>query len=514
MPAGSELLSLDPEAVTGQSFGTVTSLALSPSDGSLWIGTEDEGILRIGRNGKRICYTTQSNHLLSNRISQLCFVPSGLLYILYDDGRISAYSSTLGYSHREIISGAITQILAESTEGSLIGASADGKVYRIPETGESVLLGDIREPVAAITCGDDGRLYIAGRDSKAVKSLGGTGVGETVTSSLPEAPTCMIALKGGDLWVGTGQGLYRWREGAWTRYSTENGLVSNRVKSLVWDGREAVLMATPNGIGSMNVSNPDVSKSNVYFVGEPFSCGLNAGADSAVIYFGGAQGLAVVSSDSIPMELPWNVQEDAPKAKDKRGFSFWRFLLFLAFGIAGFGAGYLLSAKRVAGTASSTPSTVQQAIHHTDAPADKTVRRPQNTDENSLDPSAVVPPSREEIFEVIDKLKAGEAPEFSLRVWNMIEDSYTDQAFSVQNIASRLLLSRVHVNRKLQQETGISPSALLKARRMTAARDLMLQGGMTLPQLVQRTGFSSAAFLSTSFKEYYGQSPSELMRQS
>ena len=53
-----EFLSLDPEAVTGESFGFVTAIAKSPSDGSLWIGTEDEGILRIGRKGNRIHYST------------------------------------------------------------------------------------------------------------------------------------------------------------------------------------------------------------------------------------------------------------------------------------------------------------------------------------------------------------------------------------------------------------------------------------------------------------------------
>jgi AraC-like DNA-binding protein len=49
---------------------------------------------------------------------------------------------------------------------------------------------------------------------------------------------------------------------------------------------------------------------------------------------------------------------------------------------------------------------------------------------------------------------------------------------------------------------------------MAAARELMQKGGLTLPQIADKAGFSSAAYLSASFKDYYGQSPSELMRSS
>ncbi|MBR0445250.1 MAG: helix-turn-helix transcriptional regulator [Clostridia bacterium] len=131
-------------------------------------------------------------------------------------------------------------------------------------------------------------------------------------------------------------------------------------------------------------------------------------------------------------------------------------------------------------------------------------------DDGSAAAASTAPPSREEVFEAIERVRRGEVPEFTQRVWQMIEDSYTDPDFSVASVASRLLLTRVHLNRKLQQEIGISPSALIKARRMIAARELMMRGGLTLPQIAEKTGFSSAAYLSASFKDYFGQSPSKL----
>ena len=68
----------------------MTAIAKSPSDGSVWIGTEGDGILRIGRNGKRIRYSSEDNGLLSDEIREMCFVSPSRLYILYKDGSMSA----------------------------------------------------------------------------------------------------------------------------------------------------------------------------------------------------------------------------------------------------------------------------------------------------------------------------------------------------------------------------------------------------------------------------------------
>ncbi len=505
-----EFLSLDPEAVTGHSFGAITAIAVGPSDESLWIGTEDEGILRIGRNGKRIHYSVRSNHLLSDRISQLTFVSPSLLYILYADGRLGRYSSTQGYSQGNKPDSPITQILPGYETGTLIFATADGKIYRIDES-SPVLLGDIREPVATMTLAREGLVYVIGADSRRVVSVSGSGAVASVTPPLPDVPTCLLALEGGDLWAGTGQGLYCWAQGAWTRYSAVDGLISNRIKALLFDGKDAILIATSNGVERLNVSNPNVSGPNAYFAGESFSCGTKQLGENTVFYFGGPRGLAAILTDSAPLALPWSQEPEVLHKSDSRGFSFWHLLFILTVGLAGFILGRFLVSRRVSVKPASVPIVTPSAERLPVTPAEQ-VSPAKKPDTPPLDSSAAVPPSREDILEAINKLKNANAPEFSLKVWNMIEDCYPDQDFSVQNIASRLLLSRVHVNRKLQQEIGVSPSAILKARRMIAARELMLQGGKTLPQIAQLTGFSSAAFLSTSFKEYYGQSPSELIK--
>lgn len=73
-PANTEFLQLDPEAVTHESLGLVTCLGRSPSDEALWIGMEHDGVLRVGRNGRRIRYTAASGHLPSDSVKSIHFL--------------------------------------------------------------------------------------------------------------------------------------------------------------------------------------------------------------------------------------------------------------------------------------------------------------------------------------------------------------------------------------------------------------------------------------------------------
>ena len=493
-------LSLDPEEVTGRSFSYVTAIAKSPSDGSVWIGTEGDGVLRIGRNGKRIRYSSEDNGLLSDEIREMCFVSPSRLYILYKDGSLSAYSPTEGFSHRRVIDGKIDHILPGTEEGQLLLAAETGEIHVFDESSGVRSVCDFHEPLSAVRIRKDGAVYGAGRSSRSVQVFAVDGsVGKT--GPVPESPNCMVVLDDAQLWVGTDQGLYQWKENAWKRYSTEDGMGSNHVKSIVSDGKDQIYIATSRGIEGINVSNSDVSKSNLFFPGESFLSGVRTEGPDLVYYFGGVRGVAAISADTPSEVLSWAAPAREDNPVKRTGFSFWRILLLVGICLVGLLAGWLF-----------LPKMKRKAVRA--IPAAK-VPDASGIVKDVMDSSpTVVPPTREEVFEVVDKLKRADAPEFSLKVWNMIEESYTDQEFSVASVASRLLLTRVHVNRKLQAELGVSPSALIKARRMSAAMELMQCGGLTLPQIAEQTGFSSASYLSSSFKEYYGVSPSEVMHAS
>lgn len=64
--------------------------AVSPTDGSLWMATESDGILRFGRNGRVIKYPVIAQSLV--------FDASGTLYILDAAGTLTRYTSVEGFS--------------------------------------------------------------------------------------------------------------------------------------------------------------------------------------------------------------------------------------------------------------------------------------------------------------------------------------------------------------------------------------------------------------------------------
>ena len=71
---------------------------VSPTDGSLWIGTSSDGLLRFGRNGNVLHYCIASGHLKNDTIKSLVFDASGTLYILDGVGCLTRYTSVDGFS--------------------------------------------------------------------------------------------------------------------------------------------------------------------------------------------------------------------------------------------------------------------------------------------------------------------------------------------------------------------------------------------------------------------------------
>lgn len=280
-----DYLPLDPERSTGLDFGSVTAIAQCPSDESVWVGTADNGILRLGRNGRRIHYSVAGNSLLSDNIRALCFVSPARLYILYENGDLTAYASTEGFSRKSVIDGRISHILPGQKEGQLYFSSDAGKVYLLEEGADVRLLQDFQEPLSALVLGADGSLYAAGERSRSVQALR-SGVLSRLASPLPEQVNCLAVFEDGALWAGTGQGLYQWDGGAWMRFDLRE---NRRVQGLVpvgSGGERKLYLATARGVELLDVSNPNVSNSNLFFPDESFLCGAKSPSDEAVVYFG------------------------------------------------------------------------------------------------------------------------------------------------------------------------------------------------------------------------------------
>ena len=90
----------------------------------------------------------------------------------------------------------------------------------------------------------------------------------------------------------------------------------------------------------------------------------------------------------------------------------------------------------------------------------------------------------------------------------LVDKNYSNPSFSVEDIAAHFGISRVHLNRKLKGISEKSPSELIKSARMKLALELLESGNYSMVEIAQKCGFSSPAYFSTAFKEFYGKSPS------
>lgn len=101
-----------------------------------------------------------------------------------------------------------------------------------------------------------------------------------------------------------------------------------------------------------------------------------------------------------------------------------------------------------------------------------------------------------------------EVQDFEEKVKEIIEKNYTDKDFSVDQMASELGISRVHLSRKLKALSAASPSDMIKARRMEEAAKLLRSGEKNMATVAASCGFASSAYFSSAFKAFYGVSPS------
>lgn len=94
------------------------------------------------------------------------------------------------------------------------------------------------------------------------------------------------------------------------------------------------------------------------------------------------------------------------------------------------------------------------------------------------------------------------------RFMDVVSKNINNPDLNVEMIARELGISRVHLYRKLKQLTNQSARDLIRNVRLNQAGELMLSKNIMVSEVAYATGFSSVSKFSTSFREYYGISPS------
>ncbi len=85
-----------------------------------------------------------------------------------------------------------------------------------------------------------------------------------------------------------------------------------------------------------------------------------------------------------------------------------------------------------------------------------------------------------------------------------------DGAFDVDRFCSESNISRTLMHMKLKKITGLSTTEFIKNIRLNEAKQMLLEGNLTVSEIAYRVGFNDPSYFGKSFKKLFGKTPSEV----
>ncbi len=102
---------------------------------------------------------------------------------------------------------------------------------------------------------------------------------------------------------------------------------------------------------------------------------------------------------------------------------------------------------------------------------------------------------------------------FADRFRRLIEDNLSDSELSVEDLGSKMGLSRVQLYRKIKALTNYSPVELLRIARLKKAASLLASSEKTISEITYEVGFTSPSYFTKCYKEYFGENPTDFLKR-
>ena len=102
---------------------------------------------------------------------------------------------------------------------------------------------------------------------------------------------------------------------------------------------------------------------------------------------------------------------------------------------------------------------------------------------------------------------------FMKRIMSIINKNISNSEFNITQMVDEVGMSRTQLHRKFKELTGFSASRFVQNIRMQQAMKLLKEKRVNVSQIAYSVGFASQTHFSTTFKQYYGVSPTEYIRQ-
>ena len=92
---------------------------------------------------------------------------------------------------------------------------------------------------------------------------------------------------------------------------------------------------------------------------------------------------------------------------------------------------------------------------------------------------------------------------------DIVETFIADDTFTVERFAGEMFESRVQLYRKLKGLTGLSPNEFVRNIRIKRAAEILVQGGITVGEVMYKVGFSNRSYFNRSFRQVFDTTPVE-----
>ena len=103
--------------------------------------------------------------------------------------------------------------------------------------------------------------------------------------------------------------------------------------------------------------------------------------------------------------------------------------------------------------------------------------------------------------------------EFVKRFQNYIRENCSSPGLNVEDISSKMHLSRAQLYAKIKNLTGQAPVDHIRMIRLEYSRELLCTTELTVAEVGYKVGFSSPAYFSKCFKDQYNMTPNEFRNQ-
>jgi signal transduction histidine kinase/DNA-binding response OmpR family regulator len=97
--------------------------------------------------------------------------------------------------------------------------------------------------------------------------------------------------------------------------------------------------------------------------------------------------------------------------------------------------------------------------------------------------------------------------EFIKNILNYINENISETELSVEDLASKVFLSRSQLYRKVKTLTGVSVNEFIRNVRLEKAKELIELGNDNITEISYKVGFSSPSYFTKCYKEKYGHLP-------